>query len=518
MAQQTLGQMVSARSWLLPSDSTSAFSELAEQKSLVKQLRVDAEMTQAALTSREREVEELTSKYREALAQVHSAPEMEDELRQELERITQDRDAAQEEAEKAQNEYQKERQTAAKAAQRVYQLEVDVYRAKELAEAQKQRAEEALETVSSQEEDLELAQARAEKAVEMLDAQKEELEKAEGLETELEAERAEVARIKLEANRANARAERSEASATTERSRLMKALEDVRSMRERALSEKDRADKASDAITAAKTEALARARAEAAEIMAGTHDAAVEDVKALRSKLNEQNEIIAKAKKDLEAAGGEVKALKDETKKATASAQVDMKKQIESVSADATAAIMALKQEHENEINELTAKHSSNATTAVKAAVAASRKQAAEEHGAVLKRELQAQQEKLIFVLGEEHEKLHKDIVSEKDNELTALRMQLFDFKTAYCPEMIEKSEMQFSRKRSFGSDRDASEESDDGADADSSDDEVPELNDENENTNVQPEVPSPPDPMAKSFVSAVGSFFGVGRAKRQRV
>ena len=92
--------------------------------------------------------------------------------------------------------------------------------------------------MSSQEEDLELAQARAEKAVEMLDAQKEELEKAEKLETELKAERAEVARIKLEANRSNTRAERSEAAATSERSRLMKALEDVRSMRERALSEK----------------------------------------------------------------------------------------------------------------------------------------------------------------------------------------------------------------------------------------------------------------------------------------
>ena len=116
--------------------------------------------------------------------------------------------------------------------------QVDVYRAKELAEAQKQRAEDALETMSSQEEDLELAQARAEKAVEMLDAQKEELEKAEKLETELKAERAEVARIKLEANRSNTRAERSEAAATSERSRLMKALEDVRSMRERALSEK----------------------------------------------------------------------------------------------------------------------------------------------------------------------------------------------------------------------------------------------------------------------------------------
>jgi len=99
-------------------------SELAEQKSLVKQLRVDAELTHAALTSREREVEELMSKYREALAQIHSAPEMEDELRQELEKVTQDRDEAQEEVERAQNEYQKERQTAAKAAQRVYQLEV----------------------------------------------------------------------------------------------------------------------------------------------------------------------------------------------------------------------------------------------------------------------------------------------------------------------------------------------------------------------------------------------------------
>ena len=74
-----------------------------------------------------------------------------------------------------------------------------------------------------------------------------------------------------------------------------------------------RADKATESITAAKTEALARARAEAAEIMAGTHDAAVEDVKALRSKLNEQNQIIAQAKEDLQAAGEEVKALKDET-------------------------------------------------------------------------------------------------------------------------------------------------------------------------------------------------------------
>ena len=49
--------------------------------------------------------------------------------------------------------------------------------------------------------------------------------------------------------------------------------------------------KAVEDLASAKKEALARARAEAAEIMAETHDAAVEDSKALRSKLNEANSL-----------------------------------------------------------------------------------------------------------------------------------------------------------------------------------------------------------------------------------
>jgi ASC-1-like (ASCH) protein len=79
-------------------------------------------------------------------------------------------------------------------------LQVEVYRAKELAKAQKARAEEAIEAVAAEEEAIE-----------------ERLTQLEKLSGDLNAERA---------------------SAASERSRLAKALEDVRVMRERAVSER----------------------------------------------------------------------------------------------------------------------------------------------------------------------------------------------------------------------------------------------------------------------------------------
>ena len=107
-------------------DMSSTLLELSEQKKLVKQLRVDHEMSQATLKCRERTITELTSQYRDALAQVHTAPEKEAQLRQEVDKVTKERDIALESTEKIRNECRKEREISAKASQRVYQLEVSL--------------------------------------------------------------------------------------------------------------------------------------------------------------------------------------------------------------------------------------------------------------------------------------------------------------------------------------------------------------------------------------------------------
>ena len=93
-------------------------------------------------------------------------------------------------------------------------LQVEVYRAKDLAKAQKARAEEAIEAVAAEEEAVE-----------------ERLTQLEKLSGDLNAERAVLAKVRLELKN-------EKASAASERSRLAKALEDVRVMRERAVSER----------------------------------------------------------------------------------------------------------------------------------------------------------------------------------------------------------------------------------------------------------------------------------------
>ena len=270
-----------------------------------------------------------------------------------------------------------------------------------------------------------------------------------------------------------------------------------------------RADEATEALKSAKAEALARARAEAAEIMAETHDAAVEDSKALRAKLNEQN-------RSMKIAKDKVEELKEELKDASFKATATAKEQIDSVSADATAAIMALKQEHEKEMQELREKNNNLAKVAIGEAVSAATREATEQHEANLKQELEVQEQKLLKILGEEHEKVHEDVVSEKESELTALRMQLYDIKSTYCPELLNESELLLGKrmKRSMESDNE-SDSSENENNSDSSDDDIPDLNDENSNNTNKTEQE---DPAAKTWVSAVGSFLGVRRAKRQRV
>ena len=59
---------------------------------------------------------------------------------------------------------------------------------------------------------------------------------------------------------------------------------------------------------------------------------------------------------------------------------MEAKRQIESVSADATTAILALKAEHKKEVASLKEQSSVSAMAAVKTAVAAARSQAAREH------------------------------------------------------------------------------------------------------------------------------------------
>ena len=243
--------------------------------------------------------------------------------------------------------------------------------------------------------------------------------------------------------------------------------------------------------------------------MAETHDAAVEDSKALRAKLNEQNSSLKIAKNKIEELKEE---LKDVSFKATATA----KEQIDSVSADATAAIMALKQEHEKEIRELREKNNNSAKVAIGEAVSSATREVTEQYEANLKRELEVQEQKLLKILGEEHEKVHEDVVSEKESELTALRMQLYDIKSTYCPELLNESELLLGKrmKRSMESDNE-SDTSENENNSDSSDDDFPDLNDENSNNTNKAEQE---DPAAKNWVSAVGSFLGVRRAKRQRV
>lgn len=94
--------------------------------------------------------------------------------------------------------------------------------------------------------------------------------------------------------------------------------------------------------------------------------------------------------------------------------------------------------------------------------------------------------------------------------------MQLYDIKSTYCPELLNESELLLGKrmKRSMESDNE-SDSSENENNSDSSDDDIPDLNDENSNNTNKTEQE---DPAAKTWVSAVGSFLGVRRAKRQRV
>jgi chromosome segregation ATPase len=131
--QQTLAQHLHLIDRNHRSDSVSAKSlvssphtpsvlaaELAEQKTKLRslaELRVDAEVNEATLKCQERTIVELTSQYRETLAQLHAEKE-------ELDKISQDRDRCNEAASVARREYQKGQDQASKASKRIYELEV----------------------------------------------------------------------------------------------------------------------------------------------------------------------------------------------------------------------------------------------------------------------------------------------------------------------------------------------------------------------------------------------------------
>ena len=72
----------------------------------------------------------------------------------------------------------------------------------------------------------------------MLEDQADQLAKSEELANQLKQEKIKVAKLRVESSKEKERADNSEAAANAERARMNKALEDVRSMRQRIASEK----------------------------------------------------------------------------------------------------------------------------------------------------------------------------------------------------------------------------------------------------------------------------------------
>ena len=72
----------------------------------------------------------------------------------------------------------------------------------------------------------------------MLEDQADQLAKSEELANQLKQEKSKVAKLRVESSKEKERADNAEAAANAERARMNKALEDVRSMRQRIASEK----------------------------------------------------------------------------------------------------------------------------------------------------------------------------------------------------------------------------------------------------------------------------------------
>ena len=72
----------------------------------------------------------------------------------------------------------------------------------------------------------------------MLEDQADQLAKSEELANQLKQEKIKVAKLRVESSKEKERADNAEAAANAERARMNKALEDVRSMRQRIASEK----------------------------------------------------------------------------------------------------------------------------------------------------------------------------------------------------------------------------------------------------------------------------------------
>ena len=72
----------------------------------------------------------------------------------------------------------------------------------------------------------------------MLEDQADQLAKSEELANQLKQEKIKFAKLRVESSKEKERADNAEAAANAERARMNKALEDVRSMRQRIASEK----------------------------------------------------------------------------------------------------------------------------------------------------------------------------------------------------------------------------------------------------------------------------------------
>ena len=72
----------------------------------------------------------------------------------------------------------------------------------------------------------------------MIEDQADQLAKAEELVNQLKQEKIKFAKLRVESSKEKERADNSEAAANAERARMNKALEDMRSMRQRIASEK----------------------------------------------------------------------------------------------------------------------------------------------------------------------------------------------------------------------------------------------------------------------------------------